>query len=66
MKITETIEKVIQRRRLIWYGHVKRIEEDRIPRTAMQFKPTHKKKRGRRRRTLFDGIRWGCYGEKRN
>ena len=36
MKVDETVEEEIQRRQLIWYGHVRRMEENRIPRMAMQ------------------------------
>ena len=45
MKITETVEEktVIQRRQLIWYGHVRRMEKKRILRMAMQYKLTFKK-----------------------
>ena len=49
MKVGETAEEEIQRRQLIWYGHVKRIDEKRIPKMTMQYKMTEKRKGGRPR-----------------
>ena len=57
MKVGETVEEEIQRRQLIWYGHVKRMDEKRIPKMTMQYKTTEKRKRGRPRRIWFQGIR---------
>ena len=57
IKISETVEEEIQRKQLIWYGHVRKMEENKIPRMATQCKPTCKKKRRRPTRTWFDGIR---------
>ena len=56
MKVGETVEEEVQRREFIWYGHVKRMDEKRIPKMTMQYKTTEKRKRGRPR-TWFQGIR---------
>ena len=56
MKITETIDEEIRKTQPISYGHVRRMGENRIRKTAVQFKPTYRKKTGRPR-TLFGGIR---------
>ena len=50
MKIGETVEKEIQRRQLIWYGHAKRMEGETIPRVSMQYKQTCKKEKERPRK----------------
>ena len=51
MKISETVEEEMKRRQLIWYGHGKRMEENRIPRMAKQYKQICKKNRRKSRRT---------------
>ena len=43
IKICETKGEEIQRRQIIWYGHVRRMEENRIPRMVMQYKMTSTK-----------------------
>jgi hypothetical protein len=45
--ITDTIEK----KRLQWNGHVKRMPEERIPKLIMEWIPWERSKRGRRRST---------------
>ena len=54
MKISETVSEEMQRRQLIWYGYVRRNEENRM---VMPYQPTWKKKRGRARRTWLDRVR---------
>ena len=56
MKISQTIEEEMQRRQLFWYGHLKRMKKNGIPRMAMLYKLTCKKKRGRPRKSWFDVI----------
>jgi hypothetical protein len=41
--IIDTIEK----KRLQWYGHVKRMPEEKIPKLIMEWIPQEKRKRGR-------------------
>ena len=38
---------IIEKKRLQWYGHVKRIPEDRIPKLIMEWIPLERRKRGR-------------------
>jgi len=38
---------IIEKKRLQWYGHVKRIREDRIPKLIMKWIPLERMKRGR-------------------
>ena len=39
-----------------WYGHVKRMPEDRIPKLIMDWIPRERRKRGRSRKTLMEGV----------
>ena len=41
---------------LQWYGHVKRIPEERIPKLIMEWVPLERRKRGRPRKTLMEGV----------
>jgi hypothetical protein len=38
-------------KKLIWYGHVERIDPRRLPKIMIHWKPEERKKRGRSRRT---------------
>ena len=57
MKISEKVKEEIKRREFIWYGHMRRMKVKSILRIAMKNKPIFKRKRGRLRRTWFNGIR---------
>jgi hypothetical protein len=46
----------IQKKRLQWYGHVKRIPEERIPKLIMELIPEERRKRGRHRKTWTEGV----------
>ena len=37
---------IIEKKRLQWYGHVKRMPEERIPKLIMEWTPTERRKRG--------------------
>src|ERR1700733_5286816 len=53
----ETIEDVIKKTRLRWLGHLHRMEEDRIPKQAMDWTPNGwKRKKGRPRKNWKDTI----------
>ena len=41
----------IEKNRLQWYGHVKRMPEERIQKLIMEWIPQERKKRGRPRKT---------------
>jgi len=50
MKVETTIVEEIQRRQLIWYGHIsEKMEDTRIPKQIFKWRPTEKRKRGRPR-----------------
>jgi len=42
---------IIEKKRLQWYGHVKRIPEEKIPKLIMEWIPLERRKRGRPRET---------------
>ena len=42
---------IIERKRLQWYGHVKRLQEERLAKLIMEWIPGQRRKRGRPRKT---------------
>jgi hypothetical protein len=38
---------IIEKKRLQWYGHVKRMQEERLPKLIMEWIPGERRKRGR-------------------
>jgi len=53
----------IKTQQLQWYGHVQRMEEGRLPKEVMKWRPPGRRKRGRLKLTWAEGIR-GLMGEK--
>ena len=51
-----TIAYYIEKKRLQWYGHVKRMPEERIPNLIMEWIPLERRKRGRPRKTWMEGV----------
>ena len=47
---------IIEKKRLQWYGHVKRMPEERIPKLIMEWIPLERRKRGRPRNTWMEGV----------
>jgi hypothetical protein len=47
---------IIERKRLQWYGHVKRMQDYRLPKLIMEWKPGERRKRGRPRKTWMEGV----------
>ena len=47
---------IIEKKRLQWYGHVKRMPEERIPKLIKEWTPTERRKRGRPRKTWIEGV----------
>jgi hypothetical protein len=48
---------IIERKRLQWYGHVKRMQEERLPKLITEWIPGKRRKRGRPRKTWMEGVR---------
>jgi hypothetical protein len=46
---------IIERKRLQWYGHVKRMQE-RLPKLIMEWIPGERRKRGCPRKTWMEGV----------
>ena len=47
---------IIQQKRLKWFGHVKRMPKERIPKLIMEWVPLERRKRGRPRKTWMEGV----------
>lgn len=56
MGVTHTIVDDIRRRQLVWYGHVRRMPEGRIPKQILDWQPRGRRRRGRPRRSWREGI----------
>jgi hypothetical protein len=48
---------IIERKRLQWYDHVKRMQEERLSKLIMEWIPGERRKRGRPRKTWMEGVR---------
>ena len=51
MGVTHTIIDDIKTKQLIWYGHVQRMAENRLPKQILTWTPHGRRKRGRPRRS---------------
>lgn len=56
MDVKKTILDEIEQRQLIWYGHVERMADERLPKQILKWTPTERKKRGRPKTTWIAGI----------
>jgi hypothetical protein len=57
MKEKPDIIDIIERKRLQWYGHVNRMQEERLPKFIMEWIPGERRKRGRPRKTWMESVR---------
>jgi hypothetical protein len=48
---------IIEKKRLQWFGHFKRMQEERLPKLIMGWIPGERRKRGRPRKTWMEGVR---------
>ena len=48
---------IIERKRLQWYGHVKRMHNERLPKLIVEWIPGERRKTGRPRKTWMEGVR---------
>ena len=63
MNVTRSLLDDIKTKQLQCYGHVQRMEEGRLPKEVMKWRPPGRRKRGRPKLTWAEGIR-GLMGEK--
>ena len=56
VKGKQDIMDIIEKKRLQWYGHVKRMSEDRILKLIVEWTPPERGKRGRPRKTWIEGV----------
>ena len=63
MNVTRSLLEDIITKQLQWYGHVQRMEEGRLPKEVLEWRPSGRRKLGRPRLTWAEGIR-GMMGEK--
>src|ERR1044072_3585315 len=61
----ENILKFIERGQLSWFGHVKRMDEDRYPRRFYEWRPMGRRGVGRPRIRWKDNIRMAIEGVRR-
>lgn len=56
MEVGETMVEAIERNRLKWYGHVKRMPDERWPKKMLEWTPNRRRKRGRPKTTWMRGV----------
>ena len=64
MNVTRSLLDDIKTKQLQFHGHVQRMEEGRLPKEVMKWRPQGRRKRHRTKLTWAEGIR-GLMGEKR-
>jgi hypothetical protein len=47
---------IIEKKRLQWYGQIKRMREERTPKLILEWVPAERRKRGRPRKTWMEGV----------
>ena len=63
MNVTRSLSEDIKTKQLQWYGHVQRMEEGRLPKRVLKWRPSGRRKRVGPELTWAEGIR-GMMGEK--
>jgi hypothetical protein len=47
---------IIEKKMLQWYGHVKRMQEERLPKLIIEWIPGERRKKGRPRKMWLEGV----------
>ena len=63
LRVTRSLLDDIKTKQLQWYGNVQRMEEGRLPKEVMKWRPPGRRKQSRLKLTWAEGIR-GLMGEK--
>jgi hypothetical protein len=58
MEMRKNILEVTEEKRLRWFGHVKRMPENRLPLKILEWEPEGMRKRQRPKERWIDGVRW--------
>lgn len=56
MKVEDTIVDEVRTKQLVWYGHVQRMEENRLPKQVLTWNPAGRRLRGKPRKSWREGI----------
>lgn len=54
--VTVSITDKIESRQLVWYGHIKRMNDERWPKRILEYTPMNRRRRGRPRKSWKQGI----------
>jgi hypothetical protein len=57
MNVTRSLLDDVKTKQLQGYGHVQRMEEGRLPKMVLEWRPSGRRKRGRPKLTWAEGIR---------
>ena len=57
MNVNKNVIEVIEERSLRWFGHIKRMEAERIPKAVSEWEPDGKRRRGRPIGTWMNGVK---------
>lgn len=57
MQVETSLINTIERKQLLWYGHMRRMNQDRIPQKIWKWSPANRRKRGRPRKSWEKGIK---------
>jgi hypothetical protein len=57
MNVTRSLLDDTKTEQLQWYGHVQRMEEGRLPKEVMKWRPTGRRKRGKPKFRRAEGIK---------
>ena len=56
MNVARSLLDDIKTKQLLWYGHVQRMKEGRLPKEVMKWRPPGRRKRGRPKHTWAEEI----------
>ncbi|XP_045477899.1 uncharacterized protein LOC123683046 [Harmonia axyridis] len=56
MGVDGTLYEDIEAKQLIWYGHLQRMDEQRLPKKVFEWVPAQRRKRGRPKKTWNEGV----------